>query len=314
MNANPSFKDGVQVAWDSTSLGLAQTCLRKYYYRMILSVSPMDTSVHLVFGGIYASALERFYIHRAKGLSINEALREVVRYALLASWSHDLDSLGQKIEGTGQPISFNHSAKTRVNLIRSIVWYIDQFGVESPDGIRTHHLSSGKPAVELSFAIPLSDSILYCGHLDRVVEYGDHLYWMDQKTTGSTVSAAFFNSFSPDNQFSGYTWAGQMVLKSPVKGGIVDAAQIAVGFTRFERGFVTRTTEQLNEWIEGTFYTIELAQQATRENHFPMNLTACGNYGGCPYRELCSRSPSVRENFLKSNFQVLEPWSPVTPR
>jgi hypothetical protein len=44
-----------------------------------------------------------------------------------------------------------------------------------------------------------------------------------------------------------------------------------------------------------------------------MNLSACGNYGGCPFRELCSRSPKVRENFLKSDY-VDHNWDPLKAR
>jgi hypothetical protein len=297
MQENRSFSDGLQIAWDATSVELAQTCLRKYYYRMIQNVGPKESSVHLIFGGIYASSLELFYHKRAEGLEIEAALVETVRYAMAKSYG----------------LVFDSSAKTRPNLIRTIIWYIDRFGEESADGIQTVYLADGKPAVELSFALEFGP-YLYCGHLDRVVTYGGFQYWMDQKTTGSTVSPRFFEQFSPHNQFTGYTWAGQTILHSPIKGGIIDAAQIAVGFSRFERGFVSRTQEQISEWIDGTFYTIELAHRAVREQYFPMNLSACGNYGGCPYRELCARTPAIRESFLLSNFQINEPWEPSVPR
>lgn len=298
-----SFKDGLQFAWDGTSLELAQTCLRKYYYTMIRGIKPKRTSVHLLFGGIYASALEHFYKYRAEGLSIDDALRQVVREALTASWDSE----------AGQPLHFDDAKKTRVNLIRTIVWYIEQFAVESEDGIKTYHLQSGKPAVELSFTLELDEDILYCGHLDRVVDFGGHLYIMDQKTTGGTVGTYYFDQFSPNNQMSGYAWAGQAILKSPVRGVIIDAAQIAVNFTRFERGITTRTPDQLEEWHESTRYTISLARSAAALDKWPMNLSACGNYGGCPFRQLCSRSPQVRENFIKSDYDAHN-WDPLKAR
>ena len=300
-----SFADGVQFAWDGTSLELAQVCMRKYYYRMILNIAPRRNSVHLIFGGIYAAALEHFYLARAEGLSIDEALRRVVREAMQNSWD----------AAAGQPVEFDDNCKTRLNLIRSIVWYVDQFAEESTSGITTYHLASGKPAVELSFALEFSEDIVYCGHLDRVVEYGGGLYWMDQKTTKSTITPRFFEQFKPHNQFMGYTWAGQTILQSPVKGGIVDAAQIAVGFTRFERHPITFTSDQLNEWHDNTLYTIRHAQELTKAGRFPMNLASCGNYGGCPYRLLCQRSPSVRDRFIEGDFvHPDEPWEPIKAR
>ena len=304
MTERKSFTDGVQTAWDATSVTLAQECARKYYYRMILNIAPRRTSVHLIFGGIYASALEHFYLHRAEGATIEEAARKCVREALIASWD----------AAAGAPVEFDDNNKTRFTLIRSIVWYIDQFGDESDSHITTYHLASGRPAVELSFTLELSDDVLYCGHLDRVVEYGGGLYWMDQKTTKTTITPRYFEQFKPHNQFMGYTWAGKTILQSPVKGGIVDAAQIAVGFTRFERQPITFTAEQLDEWRDNTLHTIKHMQGLTAAGHFPMNLSACGNYGGCPYRTLCQRSPSVRDRFIEGDYTHPEPWDPLKAR
>ena len=305
LSSRRSFANGSQFAWDATSLELAQTCMRKYYYRMILNIAPRAESVHLLFGGIYASSLEFFYHQRALGLSIDDALRVTIRHAMQASWSVE--------ENT--PLTFDDQNKTRFNLIRSLVWYVDQFGEESSTGITTYHLASGKPAVELSFTLEFSEDILYCGHLDRVVEFAGGLYWMDQKTTKTTITPRYFEQFKPHNQFMGYTWAGQTILHSPIKGGIVDAAQIAVGFTRFERQPITFTKDQLEEWRENTMLTIARARELTEAGRFPMNLSACGNYGGCPYRILCQRSPSVRDRFIEGHFvHPSEPWEPIKAR
>jgi hypothetical protein len=45
-----------------------------------------------------------------------------------------------------------------------------------------------------------------------------------------------------------------------------------------------------------------------------MNDTACDKYGGCEFREVCSKSPSVRDKFLKADFKQEEPWNPLIPR
>jgi hypothetical protein len=303
-----SFKDGIQYAWDATSIELAQTCMRKYYYAMVLGITPLNTSVHLVFGGLYATALEHFYKYRALGDSLDEALNKVVHEALIASWDAE----------KGHAIPFDHAAKTRPNLIRTIVWYVEQFGVESDDGLVTYHLADGKPAVELSFTIEASDDLLLCGHLDRVVSMGDKLFAMDQKTSGGTVGTYFFDQFSPSNQMSLYSFAGKSILNTPLSGVIIDAAQIAVNFTRFERGITTRSKEQLAEWFNSAWYTIEQARAITAhadytEAKFPMNLASCGNYGGCPFRLLCSRSPATRPNYIQSYFKP-HVWDPLKAR
>lgn len=323
-----SVENGVQVAWDATSLELAQTCQRKYYYKMIRGLQPKRLSVHLLFGGLYATALEHFYIHRASGDSIDEALRKVIRETMTASWKYETKTPvhGEREIPTDENIlrnadnarighvrDFEHKAKTRPNLVRTIVWYIEQFAEETEDGLSTYHLASGKPAVELSFTIEANSDFLFCGHLDRVVTMGGTLYVADQKTTGGTVGTYFFDQFSPNNQMSMYSWAGQQVLASPIRGVIIDAAQIAVNFTRFERGITTRSKDQLSEWYESTMETIYTTNENVRAEKFPMNLSACGNYGGCEFRYICSRAPGVRENYLKSDF-VPHNWDPLKAR
>lgn len=329
---NKSFDEsGAQFAWDSTSLKLAETCLRKYQYKMIFGWQPERKSVHLLFGGWYASALESYYKYVADGMSQDEALIEVVSEALTETWEF-LDcpdctgeNLGMDLGGPcetccgegkltkdGAPWQSDHNTKTRENLIRTIVWYLDQFGED--DSCQTVVLSSGKPAVEHSFRLEADNGLLLCGHLDRLVEYGGKVYIQDQKTTGSTVTPRYFEAFNPDSQMSLYTFAGKSIFGLSIKGVMIDAAQIAVGFTRFERGFSFRTEDQLNEWYDHSMYHIERARQATRDNHFPLNPSSCNNYGGCEFRHICSKAPSVREQFLKGDFVQKETWDPLTVR
>lgn len=295
---------GSQLFWDATSVELAQTCLRKYYYKNIVGWRPKRTSVHLVFGGLYASALESFHKYRALGADTDESLRRVVKECLIASWDYEKNA----------PMQFEHAAKTRFNLVRTIVWYVEQFGREVEGGIQTFHLKDGTPAVELSFQLDIDETLIYCGHLDQVVTYGDDKYIQDQKTTGSTISTRFFEGFKPSNQMSGYTWAGQMMFDTPISGVIIDGAQIAVGFTRFERGFVHYTQAEIDEWFVDMRYTVDLARIAVQRNTFPMNRSSCGNYGGCEFRGVCSRSPQVRDNFLRADFDLAPRWNPAVPR
>lgn len=323
---NGSFSpEGVQVVWDSTSIGLAKTCLRKYEYKLIEGWSNPNLSVHLRFGQHYATALEHYYKHVALGMSEEDAVIEVIKEALIDTWDHDtteevidfgtettpIKTRKVRILGTGAAWNSMHNSKTRETLIRSIVWYLDHF---KDDPAPVHILSDGKPAVEYSFAIPVDNGITFTGHLDRLVDYAGHSYVMDQKTSGSTIGPSFFDQFNPNVQMSMYTFAGQVALGVPVKGVIIDAAQIAVGFTRFERNFTMRTEDQLEEWYDNAMYTIQQAQRATRENFFPMNEASCGNYGGCEFRHICSKSPRVREQFLQSNFVKNDPWDPSARR
>lgn len=301
---SPFHSDGSQFAWDSTSLTLAETCLTKYNLQMLQNWRPEVDSVHLTFGGIFASACEHYHKLRFSGSDHEGALCTIVKNALVASWGRPMD----------------HPAKTRPNLIRTIIWYLDEFGDETKSSFKTWRLANGKPAVELSFSIEIAPGILLCGHLDRVIEFQGDLFVADNKTTGRTITSAFFGSFDMDIQMSMYALAGQMVLKSPIKGVMIDGAQIAVGFSRFVRGFTYRTPARLQEHLTQTLDTIAKACTATRLGHFPMNRTACNHYRsddglmqGCPFRTVCTADPSLRDNFLRGGFKK-QIWNPLEPR
>lgn len=320
-------ESGFQYAWDSTSLSSFITCPRKYLYSILQGWQAEHKSVHLEFGGHYATALEHFHKHRAAGMAYDDAVREVVRETLVATWTHDFEEVSEdegtglattkgelrRVPGTGAPVDWMHNTKTRDTLIRSIVWYLDQF---ENDPMQTVILSDGRAAVEYSFSFELSEEFLYCGHIDRLVTYGadNDIYVQDQKTSGSTVTPRFFDAYSPDIQMTGYTLAGQIIFGLPVKGVVVDAAQIAVGFTRFERGFVNRNERMLEEFRGEMLHYIGRAKQCHEENYYPMNRTACGNYGGCEFRKVCPMSPAVRSNMLEGSFVKRKRWDPLERR
>lgn len=311
MESKPSpFLPGtkVQFAWDSTSLGWLKTCPRYYEYSMIEGYRLRSmSSVHLRFGQEYHFGLEYYDKQRAFNIDHETAMEDTVLMALRRTWDD------------GKPWDSGHHVKTRETLIRSLIWYLDHFGKDDP--AETVLLANGKPAVELSFKLELdfgpsvgiAQPYVLCGHLDRVVTYGGGTYVMDRKTSSTTLSSYYFDQYTPDNQMSLYSLAAKIIYATPVKGVIIDAAQIAVGFTRFSRGFAYRTDAQLEEWLVNSQHWFALATEFATQNFWPMNDKSCHQYGGCPFRGVCSKSPDVRQRFLESDF-VRNEWNPLVPR
>jgi hypothetical protein len=89
--------------------------------------------------------------------------------------------------------------------------------------------------------------------------------------------------------------------------------QVAVGFSRFSRGFTYRSLAQLDEWLADTRYWLDLAVQYAKAGYWPQNDKSCHHFGGCPFRRVCSKSPEVRPVFLESDFRR-EPWNPLQIR
>ena len=190
---------------------------------------------------------------------------------------------------------------------------MDQFGKNDP--AKTVVFPDKAPAVELTFQMNLDWGPPYvlCGYLDRIVEYAGGNYVMDRKTTGTTLSSSYFDQFDPDNQMSLYTLASKVIYGTPVKGVIIDAAQVAVGFTRFSRGFTYRTDAQIEEWLVDLHYWFDEQARFAEKGYWPMNDKSCHKYGGCHFRKVCSKSPEVRDIFLQSDFERHR-WNPLEPR
>lgn len=325
-----------QWAWDSTSLGWFKLCPRLYQYSMIEGWRAKEHSPNLDFGLWYHSALETYDKSRADGYDHEDSTRITVGRALTDSWSYDLNQDGKIIPGTGKPWETDDSYKNRETLIRSIIWYLEEF---KDHGTETFILANGRAAVELSFKMELDygpmahlpyiqelgpaaeyvarmaepTRYVLSGHLDRIIRFGEDIFVSDRKTTKMALSPRYFDQYSPDNQMSLYTVAAKVVFGSPVKGVMIDAAQIAVGFTRFSRGVVYRTPDQTEEWFTDLKLTLRSAEQMAREGYWPQNDKACGLYGGCAFRKICSKDPSVRGQFLSSWYEKRE-WNPLIPR
>lgn len=295
-----------QFAWDSTSLGAFKTCPRYYQLAILEGWQPRDMSVHLIFGLHFHSALERYDHLVFGGMDKDRALREVVKYVLEITW----DSAKRR------PWLSDDPNKNRMTLLRSVVWYLLQF---RDDPIQTVRLANGKPAVELSFRFDSGystrqgESILLCGHLDRLAELNDKAFVLDRKTTKSTINASFFDKFAPDNQMTLYALAGKIVYNVQIEGIIIDGAQIAQTFTRFMRGVTPRNEANLEEWYYDLGQYLGMAELFAANNYWPMNDKSCGMYGGCPFRKICSLPPSVRGDWLKADF-TRRVWDPLQVR
>jgi hypothetical protein len=309
-SSNSSFSrvlPGLQLAVDSTSLGEFKTCPRKYYYSIVLGWQPRATSVHLVFGILLHQGREDYEKARCTGLGHEEALRKALRETLRRTWNAEL----------ARPWSSGDANKNRLTLVRTLVWLLDEHGPDDP--LATIVLANGHPAVELSFRFDsgmvasTGEAFTLCGHLDRLVELNGERFVNDIKSTKSTISASFFHQYAPDNQFSMYNLAGQVAFGVPVSGVVVDACQVAVSFSRFERGLVQRTQAQLDEWLVDTGSWLRTMDTAAQTGHWPQNDKACHHYGGCQFRPVCSRPPAAREQWLQADY-VRRVWDPLILR
>jgi hypothetical protein len=293
----------IQYAWDSTSLGYLLQCPRLYYYQMIEGWQSKEENINLRFGIEYHQALGDYDISRAAGIPHDDAVFDVVK-ALLE-----------------RTVDFNpdHKVKTKESLVRTVIWYLDQF---RSDPAETVLKADGVPALEVSFRFELpwepeatkEQPFLLCGHLDRVVNFSGELFVMDRKTTSMWLSDKYMDYWDLSYQMTLYTLAGKTVLNAPIRGVIMDVAQIKEDASVFQRKMTYRTQDQIGEFLYDLRYWFAIAEQFAVAGHWPMNTSSCDKFGGCRFREVCSKSPQVRKVFLNSQFEKGEQWNPLKPR
>jgi hypothetical protein len=342
-----------QWAWDATSLSMFKDCPRKYYYAIIKGYRPVTVAAPLAFGGYLHAALETWDRNRVKGQDHETSVRNAVRWLLAETVTYGVEyeetqrgfdvATGTETETkfkvfiadddgpalaaltdeqrarctrTHRPWHTSDPNRTRETLLRSFIWYTEQF---RDDNLKTAILPDGKPALELSFRIELpltspdGKPYFWCGHIDKIAEMLSDFFIQERKHTKSTLGGYYFDKYSPSTQVTGYTFAGQIVLSKPVRGAIIDAVQVAQSFSRPGRSLQTRTRAQLDEWLRGQLYWIKQAEECARAEYWPLNEESCSKFGGCQFRGICSKDPSIREMFLNNDFQVRH-WNPLEVR
>lgn len=286
--------------YDNTMLKILKECGYKHLLRTITGLREKKVHPRLRFGIEYHKTLEHYEYLKAGGMSVLEA--------------NDAACLAAMKRMVG--FTSDDNSRTTLTLVRAVTWYVTKF---ASDPMKTYIRPNGKPAVELSFRVELpllnpdGNPYLYCGHMDRVVEFDNGLYVDEYKTTGSALNERYFNQFSPDGQVSGYKYGGEIILSEPIKGVVIDACQLGVNFNRFQRRQIMRTKGQIDEWLQNTCSLIKEAERFTQENDYTMRETSCHNYGGCEFRPSCSKDPGVRRMYLKEDFEV-NYWNPLENR
>lgn len=341
----------IRFAWDSTCLGALKTCPRLYQYQYVDFWGREDESVHLRFGQEYHTALQDYDISRAANIGHDDAVFDVVKALLERTADYAPD-----------PITKAGKYKSRAMLLRAIIWYLDEhrddpaktyikadgkpavelsfkfeldWGPKVPEhewhwqgGVHWKCSRCNEEVDEIDGMVPESacghQPYLLCGHLDSVKDFNGSLFVMDHKTSMTTLGDHYFDQWSPSNQMTLYSIASKVILDAPVKGVIINAAQLMLDYeksgepgARFVRGITYRTPDQLAEWLADLRYWLDAAERYAEADYFPMNDTSCDKFGGCKFRSICSKSPQVREKFLRSDYVQLKEedrWNPLKPR
>jgi hypothetical protein len=314
----------VQYAWDSVSLTSILACPRRYKYQIVdglVSRSP-NFAIALVFGILLHKGLEFYELAKADGADHDAALHTMVSRVLALPATatlptdEDVEEMKEEAKAAADEddgITLRNSkVRTRYYLIRALVWYVEHY---KDDPLQTLCLPSGKPAVEVSFRLPIempefNHPLLLCGHIDRVVDYNGSLYVTDYKSTKS-ISRQFFASYLLSHQLTGYTIAGSSLFEQPVRGAIVDGIALQVGGVKLGRAPSQRTPGQVGEYFQTLALAQRLAHSFAETGYYPMNTASCYF---CEFKEICAQPPEYRDKYLNLHFERRRGWNPLENR
>lgn len=306
------------ITLDNTQLSAFMRCPRYYYYAHVEHLAPARLPEPLGFGLALARGQEVWHAERARGAEFLPALRKAIREACIVA--RDLEWAPEDAENAhASPWLFSSSTRSLETLLRTLVWYADRYREDAFRVLVAPH--TNKPAVELSFSLDLSPSLVFCGHMDRVGEFGGSVLVGECKHTTGNIGSFYFGSFQHDAQTTGYVWAAK-ALGLPAVGVVLDASQVAVSFSRFHRDLIYKSAAQLQSWYDTIrevgyeiAYTRDVLSLGTPlDRSFRKNYSACYARGPCPYLPLCSApSEDIRRAEVATSFTHRH-WDPLRVR
>ena len=238
------------------------------------------------FGSAVHEGFEVLDMQKFKGATKEEAV--------VASTKHVLLEFGEALNQS------EDKARGLTAALRAVTWRAEEYW---EDLFEIATMPSGEPCLEMRFEVPFGNGeYRFSGRIDKVVQLEGKLYLCDVKTTKSALNSNYFGNFMPNNQVFSYLWAGREVLGLDIAGFIIDGVQTGVHFTRFNRSVYNVPTDLIMEWYKDAMHTLDTSTNYFNKQYYPADFTACNNYGGCRFKEVCSSSPDRRNLFLDNDF------------
>lgn len=297
----PPLIDG-SLLIDNSSLERFTTCPRSAEYYIVRKRESADPKTALEFGKA---------IHEA--LAVRYADPEP-NYVDSAMESRQIERLAKSFEGIEIP---EGEFRTYDRAVQMLQEYNKRYPMEPFKVLKT---KDGKPAVELSFAVPLGMAdnipIVWTGRIDLIVEWDGQVWIGDHKTT-SMLGANYFSEFYNSAQMSGYIWAASKLLGIPVRGVFINALAnrrpTKTGTPiEFARDRIYYLPENVEEWATNTLTICSDFIHNCDRDYFPQHMKWCVNkYGKCPYFDVCTLPPEQRATMLGSNLFKDVTWSPL---
>lgn len=305
--------------FDNTRVSRFFECPRAYFFRHVLHLTRPGGSIALTFGSGWHKGMEAIW-----ALAVSDKTNmELVQAAALAfgeAWTKDGRSLDD----------INLDEKRNPGLaLDMFAEYINKYREQ----IRGYNVL----AIERPFIIPLVKAntlydgqlpIYYIGRWDKMYEDRKRVYAREHKTTSlyrkeGVFAAEWVDSFSPNNQVDGYSYAGYAVYGDAFKGVMVEGAMVHKTVRGFTLVPIQRSLQNLDAWVFEIRYWINEILENTRMLEdpraaempylpaFPKRTEHCvGKYGRCEYLDFCKYGKANPLQMEIPPGWVIEKWDP----
>jgi hypothetical protein len=315
--------------FDNTRVSSFFKCPRSYYFRHVRHWRREGNKVALAFGGAMHSAMEVVW----------GKYREADPRVLLEK---AMDAFSKKwLEEGFDPEIIDLSEKRNPGLAREILAaYLDQYhtwlrdieilGIEQPFIIPVMRVDDGGETTYVH----------YIGRWDKVWrEKKGFVFVGEHKTTSLYRTKTIFakewiESFSPDNQVDGYSYAAHAIYGSDCRGIMIDGIMVHKTVRGFTRIPIQRAMKNLDAWHWGIQYWINEIIENTKMLRtmeeassgapgtgdfdfdfmpaFPQRTEHCAHkYGQCEYLSVCKYLDSNPERIINPpDGFIYEEWDP----
>lgn len=271
---------------DHTAMIAAKTCLRKFFYQIVIGKVPNETAIYLTWGSSYHKFREVLELTK----DVAEAMK-----AGLEIWD--------KGQGADPPVGTKWEFLTKARLLASFKAGYEWWCTEKKQG------KIEVIAVEQPFNIQLPDGSYNGGRADQIIKLNGVCYGRDFKTT-SKEGSFYSRGLEPNDQFTRYTYSEGKLTGMRVQGQLVEVLYNSKkDGPKISTYITTRSEYQLKQWEKEAIFMNKILDMCREEDTWPMEEAACAF---CPYHSVC-KAPSEGAMMAKLDSEyVTRPWDHTT--
>ena len=296
---------------DNTTLAAMQTCDTLAAVRYVLGHTMSEEAGPLICGSAIHTALEVWF-----------------------KSGHDVAAALAAFEVVFKPWATEHATEDR-----------DRFRYENVEAILRQWFATHPPTslpfytkpelIEVGFALPLADDVIFVGRLDALVWDAQGAWWIVDHKSTYRLDDTWRRTHRSGAQLSGYILAAQQYLNAPVVGAYVNGIEVSLLpsdpvrkcrdhgvkyaecgalHARFEMLTTQRTPAQLAQWKDSAlvlarrFAALKAQVQSWDDvPAVPMTGQFTGACARCEFFDWCSTG---RQRSMVDALMRHEPWEP----